>query len=78
MAWSRILAEREVLCAMNTDPHQDRTAWVTVDASLHQAGGALPCLYHSGPGPHPALTVEARNGTAVQLTIPPGGFVIYG
>jgi glycosidase len=78
MAWSRILAEREVLCAMNTDPHQDRTAWVTVDASLHHASDTLPCLYHSGPGPHPALTVEARNGTAVQLTIPPGGFVIYG
>jgi glycosidase len=77
VAWSRILAEREVLCAVNTDPHQDRTAWVTVDASLHHAGDTLPCLYHSGPGPHPALTVEARNGTAVQLTIPPAGFVIY-
>lgn len=78
VAWSRILAEREVLCAMNTDPHQARTPWVTVDASLHHAADALPCLYHSGPGPHPALTAEARNGTAVQLMIPPGGFVIYG
>ncbi|HEX9041041.1 MAG TPA: hypothetical protein VF838_08425 [Trebonia sp.] len=63
---------------MNTDPHQARTAWVTVDASLHHAGDALPCLYHSGPGPHSALNVEGRNGTAVQLTVPPGGFVIYG
>ena len=42
VAWSRILAEREVICAMNTDPHQDRTAWVTVDASLHHTGDALP------------------------------------
>jgi glycosidase len=78
LAWSRILAEREVLCAMNTDPYQARTAWVTVDSSLHHAGDTLPCLYHSGPGPHPALNVEARNGAAAQLTIPPGGFVIYG
>lgn len=78
VAWSRILAEREVLCAMNTDPHQARTAWVTIDATLHQAGDTLPCLYRSDPGPHPPLTVAARNGAAVQLTIPPGGFAIYG
>jgi glycosidase len=77
VAWSRILAERELLCAMNTDPRQTRTAWVTVDATLHDPGSTLGCLYHSQPDAPPALTVEARNGAAVQLTIPPGGFVIY-
>jgi glycosidase len=78
LAWSRILAEREVLCGMNTDPHLSRTAWVTVDAHLHKAGDKIACLHLSGPGPHAPVTVEARNGLAVQLTIPPGGFALYG
>ena len=77
--WSRILDETEVLCAINTDPGQPSTAWVTVDAGLHRVGESLRCLY----SPHAAeigraVGVEARNGKAVQLTVPPGGFVIYG
>ena len=30
VAWSRILADREVLCAINNDPDTTRSAWVTV------------------------------------------------
>jgi len=78
VAWSRILFERELLCAINTDPHQQQTAWVTIDSSLHSPGDQLSCLYHTQPGPQPGRLVEARNGLAVRLTVPAGGFVIYG
>ena len=37
-AWSRVWTGREVLCAINTDPVLERTAWVTVDAGLHARG----------------------------------------
>jgi len=78
VAWSRILFERELLCAINTDPHQQQTAWVTIDSSLHSPGDQLSCLYHTQPSPQPGRLVEARNGLAVRLTVPAGGFVIYG
>src|SRR3954451_5441787 len=38
VAWSRILATREVVCVVNTDPGAWLTAWVTVDAGLHAVG----------------------------------------
>ena len=75
VAWSRILFDRELLCAINTDPQQSQTAWVTIDSSLHSPGDQLTCLY---PQPQPDVQVQPRNGLAVQLTVPAGGFVIYG
>jgi glycosidase len=76
--WSRILDETELVLAINTDPDGPRTAWVTIDASLHRTGDQLQCVYSTdaadvGRGG----TVEARNGKAVPITVPPGGFVIY-
>ena len=35
--WSRLLDDQEVVLAINTDVNQPRTAWVTIDASLHTA-----------------------------------------
>ena len=78
VGWSRILADRELLCAINTDPAASHAAWVTVDAGLHRPGDRLACLHHSGSGPHDPVTVEPRNGTAVFLALPPGGFAVYG
>ena len=60
VAWSRILDRREVLCAINTDPVLERTAWVTVDAALHAPGESLALRYGSAPA---SVAVEARNGS---------------
>jgi glycosidase len=78
VAWSRILADQEILAAINTDPDNPRTAWVTIDQSLHNEGDTLACLYSTDPTAI-GTTVAAgrRNGKAVQLTLPPAGFVLY-
>jgi len=76
--WSRLFDDEEVLCAINTDAGQDRSAWVTLDDGLHRAGEALTCLYSSRPGEAGrTAAVEARNGKAVLLTVPAGGVVVY-
>jgi len=75
--WSRLFNDREILCAINTDPDLARTAWVTVDAELHRVGERLTCVYSTDPGQRGAVvTVEARNGRAVLLTVPPAGVVV--
>ncbi len=76
--WSRLFDDREVLCAINTDAHQPRAAWVTVDASLQAERAALSCLYSTeaariGTG----APVETRNGRAVHIELPPGGFAVF-
>jgi glycosidase len=77
VAWSRIFADREVLCAINTDPANTRDVWVTIDAGLHSTGDVLRCAYRSDEGPHEGVQVADRNGKAVRLTLPPGGVAIY-
>ncbi|WNF16481.1 alpha-amylase family glycosyl hydrolase [Microcystis aeruginosa] len=76
--WSRIFNGKEVLLAINTDYDQPRTAWVTVDNELHQAGDGLKCLYSKDAAQiGQSVTVEARNGKAVLITVPAAGFVIF-
>jgi glycosidase len=76
--WSRIFDETELLLAINSDPDRSSTAWVTIDNGLHRAGDALRCLYSTDPAEiGKSVVVEARNGKAVQLTLPPAGFVVY-
>ena len=76
--WSRINDEFEILCAVNTDPDAARTAWVTIDDGLHATGDRLGCLYSTDAGDiGQTVLVEARNGKAVRLTVPPAGFVVY-
>lgn len=76
--WSRIFADHEVLLAINTDVSEPRTAWVTVDDGLHAAGAALTCRYSTEADMvGQTVTVEARNGKAVLLTVPAAGFVMY-
>ena len=78
VAWSRLFNDEEILLAINTDPSQARTAWVTIEDELHQEGDTLRRLYATDPDATPeTLTVEARNGKAVRLTVPGAGFVIY-
>jgi len=77
IAWSRIFNDKEVLCAINTDPENTTIAYVTIDNDLHPINSKLRCLYASGNSPQ-ELNVEVRNGKAIRLTVPPAGFVIYG
>jgi glycosidase len=76
--WSRILADREVVCAINTDTDSPRSAWVTIDDGLWAEGSSLRCRYSTDPDQlGREVTVEARNGKAVRLTLPPAGFAVY-
>lgn len=76
--WSRILSDVEVVLAINTDTNQAKTAWVTIDASLHKQGDHLTCLYSTDPAQiGKEVTVESKNGLSVELTIPSAGFVIF-
>ena len=78
VAWSRLFNDEEILLAINTDPNQPRTAWVTIEDELHQERDMLRRLYATDPDGSPeTLTVEARNGKSVHLTVPAASFVIY-
>ncbi|MBK8814262.1 MAG: alpha-amylase [Methylococcaceae bacterium] len=77
--WSRIFNDEEMVLAINTDIDNARTAWITIDNQLHD--GKLPflqCLYSTDAAQIGNQTpIEARNGKAVQITVPAGGFVIF-
>jgi glycosidase len=76
--WSRIFNNEEILLAINTDADRARTAWVTVEDTLHAVPGALNCLYSTDPAQVGGKAdIEARNGKAVRITVPPAGFVIH-
>ena len=78
VAWSRIFSDREVLLAVNTDVATARTAWVTIDNGLHATGSQLTCLHSTSVAQIGSLvSVEARNGKAVQITVPAAGFVAF-
>jgi glycosidase len=75
--WSRVLSSEEVVLAINTDYNSPSTAWVTVDNLLHQTNAPLTCLYSTDPAQlNQSFQVEAKNGKAILLTVPPAGFVI--
>jgi glycosidase len=77
LAWSRLFGEHEVVVAVNNDPAAARTAWVTVDARLQAARPAFTYRHSSDAAAigRPAR-VEARNGRAVEVTVPPAGVVV--
>ncbi len=76
--WSRIFNGKEMLLAINTDYDQPRTAWVTIDNELHEAGDELKCIYSTDTSQiGQSVTVEARNGKAVLISVPAPGFVIF-
>ncbi|GAB7082407.1 alpha-amylase family glycosyl hydrolase [Megalodesulfovibrio paquesii] len=78
VAWSRLFNNEELLCAVNTDVTASKTVWATVDAHLHHPGSSMHCLYSTNPAQvGSAATVAARNGSAISITVPPGGFVLY-
>ena len=61
----------------NTDYVQPKTAWVTIDNDLHDAGSTLNCIYSTDAGQiGSTVAIEPRNGKAILLTVPAAGFVI--
>ncbi|WP_218160852.1 alpha-amylase family glycosyl hydrolase [Arthrobacter sp. ov118] len=77
VAWSRIIANREVVCAMNTDVVSRRAAWVTIDAGLHSIGDKFQCAYSTEQGQQGSeVAAEGRNGLAISIDVGPAGFVI--
>ncbi|KEF55299.1 uncharacterized protein A1O9_08953 [Exophiala aquamarina CBS 119918] len=89
LAWSRLFADEEVVCAVSTDPANTLSVWVTVDAEVHPAvardelrllhSSSSSSSSSSGTGVVPdTIKVEARSGrSTVKLTVPPGGVVVY-
>jgi hypothetical protein len=76
--WSRIFVDDELVCAINTDPDNARSAWVTIDNSLHSMGDKLTCVYSSNATQiGKTVTVESRNGKAINVSVPKGGFVMF-
>ncbi|OCK85026.1 glycoside hydrolase family 13 protein [Lepidopterella palustris CBS 459.81] len=78
VAWSRIFADEEILCAINTNPDGPSSAWVTLDNTLHDEGSTLAYVYPTeNTTVAQSVTVVALNGKAVFLTVPAGGFVVF-
>jgi glycosidase len=77
VAWSRIFADEEIICAINTNPDGVSSAWVTIDSTLHIEGATLNCIYPIENPLVPSVDIVSRNGKAVFVEIPAGGFVMY-
>lgn len=76
--WSRILSDKEILLAINTDYNEPKEAWVTIDNELHNEGEFLTCIYSTDKQQeNQKIRIEARNGKSIKITVPPAGFVIY-
>jgi 1,4-alpha-glucan branching enzyme len=52
--------------------------YVILDIILNHAGNVLKCIYSTDASQiGQSVTVEARNGKAVSITVPAAGFVIF-
>lgn len=87
-AWSRILADHEVLMALNTHGLESRGASVTIESGLHRSGSSLRVLYRADwtdaqlrnpPSDETVPVHHSPDGRAyVELDLPPAGMVILG
>ena len=76
VCWSRIFNNKEIILAINTDYFNLKTAWVTIDNSLHKAGDKLKCIYSTDKEQlNTEVVVEEKNGKSILLTVPAAGFV---
>lgn len=78
IAWSRIFTDLEYVCAINTDARQPLTVKVTVDFAINPPDSTMSCIFSTESGQQGNLVrVERNNGSAINLTVPAAGFVIY-
>lgn len=81
IAWSRVLAEVEVVCAINTDADATRSAWVLIDDAINERVPAYAYRYSTdaariGTTTPVASRGEPPRGCAIRVTVPPAGFVV--
>ncbi|MCI9870569.1 alpha-amylase family glycosyl hydrolase [Arthrobacter humicola] len=77
VAWSRIISDREIVCAINTDCEATRSGWVTIDSGLHRPGDEYAYVYSTDAAKLGfQIAALARNGLAIEIEVPPAGFVI--
>lgn len=77
VAWSRILNSTELICAINNSTTQTLTTWVTIEDDLHAVGEQFACIFSDNAAGVHCSAVEARNGKAVQITLPPASFAVF-
>lgn len=77
--WVRLFDEQNLLVALNTDPDQPQTAWVSLQAEFFPADRLLTCLYSSDASQvGQELRVEpCGGGNAARLQLPAAGFAVY-
>jgi Alpha amylase, catalytic domain len=76
--WSRILANEEMVMAINSDCVQPLSAWVTVDDNLHATNDEFICIYSVDATQVGTVSgVVQKNGKAIAILVPAAGFVIY-
>jgi hypothetical protein len=75
IAWSRLFADEEIVCAISTDPVNAHEVWVNVDVEVHPPGSTMTFLFPSGGG---QVGVEFRSGRSVihLASVKAGEFVI--
>jgi len=78
IAWSRIFAGSEYLCAINTDIERDLDVWVVVDNGINSAPGVMHCLFSTDTVQRGgSVPVIAVHGSSVRIRVPAAGFVVY-
>jgi glycosidase len=77
--WLRLFDDQELLCAINTDPDQTRSAWVDLPPDQNGLGDKLRCIYSIQRDQEgQEIEVQGTGGRlAVMLEVPPAGFVIF-
>lgn len=77
--WTRLFDDMQLLVALNTDPDQARSAWISMFPRLNPEGKPLTCLYSSDPAQiGEQLTVQAAGERRMlNLRVPAAGFCIY-
>ena len=81
VAWSRLFTDREWVCAINTDEHAERAAWVGLDYELNPTGSRLVCLYASDAaqiGSERLVESPNPDWRAIWLSLPAAGCAIFG
>lgn len=78
VAWSRIFADKEYICAISTNTDTALTIRITIDSSLNPPGTVLQCLFSTDPEQKGMECItQAHNGSAIEVTVPATGFIIY-
>jgi glycosidase len=90
IAWSRILVDKEVVVALNTNGLESRGAEVTVHAPFYKPSSTLNVLYRSdwddrvfkGEADYPAQSMPMKfyedGRVTVRVDLPPAGMMILG